>query len=152
MIAWLLAGALSAAWWALRYAPDVPIARLLHAWLVDRPARKLIHVERRQLIFLCILLCIAALGTQALLSVGLPDIGMVVAWDVSTYLDLLLVTWTLAAVANLRAVGRMTAVRWRLLTSGRRGKPRPRSKRPARRVTPSPSANDDDHPAFRVAA
>ena len=148
MIAWLLAGALAAAWVALRCAPDAPVARLLHAWLVDRPARKLIHVERRQLIFLFI----AVLSAQALLSVGLPDIGMVIAWDVSTYLDLLLVTWTLAAVTNFKAVGRMTAVRWRLLTSGRRGKPQPRSKRPARRVTPGPSANDDDHPAFRVAA
>jgi hypothetical protein len=148
MIAWLLTGALAAAWLTARHAPEAPFARLLRAWLVDWPARKLLHVERRHLIFLLV----AVVSAQALLSVGLPDLGVVIAWDVSTYVDLLLVTWTLAAVTNLKAAGRMTAARWRLLTTSRRGKPQPRSRRPARRATPSPSINDDDRPAVALAA
>lgn len=149
MIATLLAGALAALWLILHRAPDAPIARLLHRWLVEWPAAKLLTIERRHLIFVFV----AFVSAQAMLSVGLPDIGMVVAWDVSTYLDILLVTWSLAAVANVKAGGRLLAERWRLLTRApARSKPQPRAKRPARRAAIKPSANDDDRPELATAA
>lgn len=145
MFATLLAGAFAALWLALYRAPDVPIARLLHRWLVEWPAARLLNVERRHLIFIFV----AIVSAQALLSVGLPDVGLVVAWDVSTYVDILLVTWSLAAVANVKAGGRLLVERWRLLTRApTRAKPQPRAKRPACRTTIKPSANDDDRPAL----
>jgi len=145
MIATMLAGALAAAWLTMRCIPDAPIARLLHRWIVEWPAAKALHVERRHLIFVIV----AAVSAQALLSVGLPDIGLVVAWDVSTYLDLLLVTWTLAAVANLKAGSRVAIEHWRLMTRGlRRSRPQPRARRTARRPVTKRSANDDDRPAL----
>lgn len=145
MIATLFAGALAALWLILHRAPDTPMARLLHRWLVEWPAARLLTIERRHLIFILV----AIVSTQALLSVGLPDIGLVVAWDASTYLDILLVTCSLAAVANVKAGGRLLAERWRLLTRApTRSKPHPRTKRPPRRAQVKPSANDDDRPAL----
>jgi len=145
----MMAGTLAAAWLVMACASETSIARWLNHWLVEWPAAKLIDVERRHLIFIVV----ALVSAQALLSVGLPDVGLVVAWDVSTYVDIVLATWTLAAVTNLKAANRLAVQRWRLLASGlRRGRPQPRSKRPARRPTQTPSANDDDHPALAIAA
>lgn len=150
MIATMLAGALAAACLVMRRAPDAPIARLLHRWIVEWPASALLRIERRHLIFVLV----AIVSTQAFLSVGLPDAGMLLAWDISTYVDILLVTWTLTAASNIKAIGRLAAHRWQSIAARPHHRSQPRRKRSASRrpARPTPSANDDDRPALASAA
>ena len=143
MIGTALTATLLAAWVTIRLAPETPTAQLLDRWLAQQPARLLLKVERRHLIFILV----AALSAQALLSVGLPDLALAAAWDVSTYLDILLVTWTLAAVTNLKAGGIAAQKSLRITRNRRLARTRPRAKRRLRSTTEPRSANDDDRPA-----
>lgn len=143
-----LAGFLAIGWLTIAMAPGSPLARLLKPWLVDWPAARLIGIERRHLIFLVI----AILSAQALMSVGMPDVGVALAWDVSSYIDLALLGWTLAAVTNLKAVGRLVAAQWRARRHPTARPARPRARRAPRRPSAICPANNDDHPARRRVA
>lgn len=147
MIGTALAGLLSIGWLTIALAPGSSVARILKAWLVDWPAARLIGVQRRHLIFLFV----AIVSAQALMTVGMPDLGVALAWDVSVYVDLALLGLTMAAVTNVKAAGRSLAARWRVFRQAR-FMPRRRAKRtPLHRPT-APPANDDVHPAFALRA
>jgi len=142
MIATSLAALLAIGWLATALAPTAPISRFLSPWLVDWPAAKLCRLDRRHLVFLVV----AIVGAQALLSIGMSDVGVALAWDVSSFIDLALIGLTLATVRNVRAAAHFLASRSRVFHR-LRSRPRPRTKRaPAHRTVKAP-ANDDDHSA-----
>jgi len=143
-----LAGFLAIGWLTIALAPGSPLARLVKPWLVDWPAAKLIGIERRHLIFLVV----AILSAQALMSVGMPDVGVALAWDVSSYIDLALLGWTLAAATNLKAAARLVAEQWCTFRRPTARPARPRARRAPRRPSVIRPANDDDHPARKRAA
>jgi len=140
MIATALAGFLAIGWLTIALAPNAPAARFLKPWLVDWPAAKLARFERRHLIYLVV----AIVSAQALMSIGMPDLGVALAWDVSAYIDLALIGMTMAAATNVKAAGRLLATQWRAFRRPR-PMPRQRAKRAPVRRPPAPSANDDDH-------
>jgi len=142
MIATALAGFLAIGWLAIALAPNAVIARFLRPWLVDWPASKLANFERRHLIFLIL----AIISAQALVSVGMSDLGIALAWDVSAYVDLVLIGLTMATVNNVRATARLIATQWRVRRTVH-AKPRRRAKRTLVRRPAEPPVNDDDHPA-----
>jgi len=142
MVGTAIAVVLAVGWLSIALAPDAPLAQLLKPWLVDWPAAKLSRFERRQLIFIVV----AIVSAQALMSVGMPDVSVALAWDVSTYVDLALLGLTMAAVTNVKAVGRLLALQWRTFRRPRI-RPRQRAKRTPVRRPAARSANDDDHPA-----
>lgn len=141
MVETSLAGFLALGWLAIALAPSAPFSRSLSPWLVDWPAAKLCRFERRHLIFLVVVI----LSAQALLSIGMADLGVALAWDVSSFIDFALIGLTLATARNVRAAGRFISSRFRA-NQRQRARPRPRAKRaPPRRSVKAP-ANDDDHP------
>lgn len=125
---------------AMIFAPETPIAGWLHRHLVEEPLRLSARLERKHILFLVV-------GMVALqgFAVTLPaEMAMIMAWDVTVYVDVLIAGWTLSAFARVRS---MRA--WITLQIGRLlpRRARIRARRIRRAVRPRSAANDDD-PAF----
>ncbi len=113
-------------------------------WL-DRMVRATVdaarQVERRHLIFLVIMTLLLTIGVEALAVMGPLDLAtIVVMWDISTYIDVV-VTTVVVATATRGSLG------WRALVTrfAPRRAPRARRQRSARKA--APSANDDERRA-----
>lgn len=129
----------------LRGFPETAVALWLDRQVTEIAARAA-RIERRHLVFLALMTLVLVAGSE-LLAIGGPlDGALVLLWDVSTYLDIVMVSVTVAAVARGRMVLRLVAPRLARVLPRRRT-PRTRAARPER-----PSANDDDHRAFALAA
>lgn len=122
-------------------APETPVARRLHATFVEEPLDLAARFERKHILFLLV-------GLVALqgFAMTLPaDIAILMAWDVTAYVDLLIAGWTLSAFARLRSVKAWIGVQCARFA--------PRRYVRARRIRPSADrgspANDDD-PAPRA--
>lgn len=129
----------------LRAFPETACARWLERQVAELHAR-LGRLERRHLVFLALMTIIIVVGGEVLAIGGPLDMGLVLLWDVSTYLDIALAAGTLAAVARGRAGWRIVATRLPRM--------RPRARAPRTRAMPRPertSANDDDRPAALAA-
>lgn len=131
--------------------PETPLGRLLHRQFVEEPLRLAAKMERKHIFVLLILLFCG----QSLLVLGSVDLAMLVAWDMSLYLDAVLAAWTVAAMGRIRATSRVIrtgvsrAVRRCLAPARRAGRGR-RSRRTAGERRP---VNDDhEGPAFALAA
>jgi hypothetical protein len=136
----------------MRFFPDSAAGQMLNRQLVEMPLQRLGQLERHHLIFLLIIVGFAFAGGEAFAILG-PDFAVVYALDVSFYIDGLLVTLTLASVARSRSGFAATRVGAAGLAMRLRrvfGRRRVRSA-PAKRIE-APSANDDDHPVFALAA
>lgn len=118
----------------MKLFPDIPASRLLHRALVEAPLRKLAAMERRHWIYGAVLVAMLFAGTEMIMLLGSTDFVILMAWDVSLYVDALIATWTLAAVARSKAA-------WRMILPARRPKPRARRRR---RVEIGKAANDSD--------
>jgi hypothetical protein len=139
----------------MRFWPDSTAGRMLNRQLVEMPLRRLGQLERHHLIFLLVivgLMLAGVAGGEALAILG-PDFAVIYALDVSLYIDGLLMALTLASVARSRSGFAATkagtawlAVRLRRVFGRRRVR-----SAPAKRIE-KPSANDDDHPVFAMAA
>jgi hypothetical protein len=123
----------------MKLFPAVPVSRLLHQMLVETPLRQLAAMSRRHLFFGVILLAMLFASAELIVMLGSADVVMVMAWDVSIYVDAVIAAWALAAVARSRAAWRALAgIVVRPLRTARRRAPR------RRRAGTGTAANDAD--------
>ena len=121
-------------------APGSEAGRALHRQLVARPLEALSDIERHHLVFFVIMAGFAIGGGEAMAVLG-PEFVAAYALDLAIYLDAVMVTFALSAVAMARSGdGRLRNAVMRIAR-----RMRPRSKRTTRKaVRPRKSANDDD--------
>lgn len=133
---------------AMKLFPETPIARAMHRAFVERPLERLATMDRRHLIFGVIALGMLFTFTELIMLIGSTDLVMLMAWDVSIYVDAVIAAWTVAAVARLKGAWRYTLAR--ILAPLRAARPRASRRRIA---TARPPANDaDEDGAFRTYA
>jgi len=136
----------------MKLAPLAPLGRWLNRNLVEEPLVRLSALERHHLIFIAIVLVMAWGAGETIAIYGTFEWAVISAFDMSVYLDAVAATVALGAVARIRAGIQLVRVR----LAGRRRKTQPavRHRRAprVRRKAPAPSANDDRHPAFALAA
>jgi hypothetical protein len=112
--------------------------------LIVPVAKWLMRIELRHLLFVLLMALVLAFAGDLLVIGGPLDAGLIVLWDISTYVDILM----LASIAGLAS---RTATAWRVakarLSGTRagafRGCRRARSTR-RKPVRAKPPANDDD--------
>ncbi|MBA3942570.1 MAG: hypothetical protein C0520_15290, partial [Sphingopyxis sp.] len=81
-------------------APETPIARSLHRNLVEDPLRLAARFERKHVLFL-----VVGLASLQSFAMVLPaEMAMIMAWDLTVCVDLLIASWTLSAFARLRSM------------------------------------------------
>jgi hypothetical protein len=124
----------------MKLCPETPTGRLLHRGLVEAPLEKLATMDRRHIIFAVVALGMLLSFTELIMILGSTDLVMLMAWDVSLYVDAVIATWTIAAVARGKAAWQLGKTRiaglWRV-------SPRPRTSR-RKSVESKPPANDPD--------
>jgi hypothetical protein len=132
----------------MKLFPDLPVSRQLHRALVEAPLRSLAAITRAHLIFGVVLLAMLFSATELIMVLGSADFLMLIAWDVSLYVDAVIATWTIAAVTRGKAMWQAFAqVASRPLRAARRRSPR------RRRIGSQEAANDaDDGGAARTYA
>ena len=118
--------------------PETHAAQWLHKHLVERPLDMVGRIRRRHIIFLIIGFAVM----YSFAEIGAPHLGFVAAIDISAYVDVVITTLTVAALARTR--GGWTALRGRIGLPLRRSVSRPDRK--------TPSNDDDGHGAFALAA
>jgi hypothetical protein len=121
----------------MKLFPEVPASRLMHRALVEVPLRGLAAMSRRHMIYGVVLVAMLAAGVEMVVMLGSTDLVMLMAWDVSLYVDAVIAAWTIATVARGKAAWQVLAGR----LAGRRGTPRPRAPR-RRREGSKTAAND----------
>ncbi len=121
----------------MKLFPELPTSRTLHRALVEEPLARIAAMGRRHLIYAAVLIGMMFAGAELVMLLGSADLMMLMAWDVSLYVDALIATWTLSAVMRGKAAWRALARRF--LRPLRRA---PRSRR--RRVVRRTAANDAD--------
>ena len=130
----------------LRWFPETATARWLERQVAETSAR-LAAIERRHLVFLVLMTVVLVAGAE-LLAIGGPlDAGLVLLWDVATYLDIVFVTASVAAVARGRSAWRIVATRWLP-----RIRPRRRARRTAAKARPDRRSANNDERARPLAA
>lgn len=140
----MLAGVLLGMIVVLRWFPGTALARWLERQVTE-VRRRLARIERRHVLFAVLLTLIVVFAGEALAMLGPLEMGLVVLFDVSTYIDIVLVAGTMAAIACGRGVLQWIAMRL----------PRPRAR--ARRTPPiargeRAAANDEEDQRTRIAA
>ena len=130
----------------LKLFPDTPAARLLHAWFVERPAAWLSSRTRAHVIFGILVVGLAFAGREFVIIAGTADMAMLMAWDLSLFVDALIITWTAATAGRIRLVGQMLHARFR-----GKAAPRPRARKSRTRLR-KPAASNDDEPAIGTLA
>ena len=125
----------------LRWFPETAVARWLDRTLVAGLRR----ITRTHLIFLVLMGVLLVAGTELLAMAGPFDMALVVMWDVSAYIDIVLTT-VVVATATRGGAG------WRAIVARipPRRAPRARRRRKGRKMLPP--ANDDERPGFAFAA
>lgn len=113
----------------LRYR-EIPLSRALSRMSVEPLARLLNRLDRRKLIFFLLIAAVLLFGGELLAVLGPLDMGLVLLWDVSLYVDALLGAAAVASVARFMPPLRF----WRA---------RPRTRR-RRGVARKPVAGNDD--------
>ncbi|MBO0749582.1 MAG: hypothetical protein J2O44_03990, partial [Porphyrobacter sp.] len=86
----------------MKLSPQSTLGRWLNAALVERPLAKIATMDRRHVIFLVILVGISLFATDMILVFGSYDLLSLYAWDLTAYLDVMVVAYALAAVARGR--------------------------------------------------
>ncbi len=124
----MLAGLLLLTILTMKLFPRLPVSCQLHHLLVEMPLAALAKISRRHLIFVVALLVMLVTTSEMIMLLGSTDIAMMLAWDVSIYVDALIAAWTLAAVTRSKAAWRALAgILTRPLRAARRRAPRRRS-------------------------
>lgn len=141
----MLPALLLAAMLTVRFLPASEVG----AWLdrrVMRPcAAEIGRIERKHVIFAVAMALIVLLFREALALAGPLDMGLVLVWDASVYIDVTVAVWTIAAAT--RGAGAWRAVRPHIAAIAARVRRAPRPRTPRSRTrTARPPANDDDGP------
>ncbi|TMJ19361.1 MAG: hypothetical protein E6G92_06125 [Alphaproteobacteria bacterium] len=124
----------------MRLFPAIPLSRALHRALVEAPLERLGAMSRRHLIYAALLAGMMIAGAEVILLLGSADMAMLMAWDVSLYVDGLIATWTISALVRGKSAWNVVAARW---LSPLRRAARPRARRQRRDPTRT-AANDSD--------
>lgn len=135
MVAALLVMLMIAAW---RF-PESAFGQFVTRSFSAPIARWLTQVDRRQLIFVLLLLAVLVFAGEALAALGPLDTGLVLLWDVASYVDAAVAALTIASLTRRRGLG------WKLRMLVNR-RPRARAYRDARtrRAAGGTGANDDE--------
>ncbi|GHH22586.1 hypothetical protein GCM10008023_32760 [Sphingomonas glacialis] len=135
----MLTGLLVFAIVVLKRFPETAAARWMMR-MVGATLTALGRVERKHVIFLALMTVVLVAGTELLALAGPFDIALVLLWDISAYVDIVLTTMVVAT-----ATRGMTG--WHALVAriASRRSPRARRQRSVRKA--APSANDDERPA-----
>jgi hypothetical protein len=135
---------------AMKLFPDLPFAQTLHQALVEAPLRALEKATRRHLIYALVLVVMSFSAGEMVMVLGSADFMLLMAWDVSLYVDALIAGWTLATLLRGRAAWRGLVAR---LSKPRLARPRaPRRRREATRSAANDSDEDGAGPAYARAA
>jgi len=125
---------------AMLFAPETPIARWLHRHMVEEPLRIAGRIERKHLLFVVV----GLISLQGF-AMALPaEMAMIMAWDITVYVDLLIASWTLAAFVRLRSMRAWMALQASRFRPRRRARIRARR---LRRPAGKRGAANNDHPA-----
>ncbi len=134
----------------VKLLPGIPASKSLHHAFVEAPLEMLATWNRKHLIYGVVLVFVAFSG-QSLIMMGASDLVMVIAWDISLYVDAVIASWMVAATARSKAA-------WRYLKAQMSRMFRPARRRAPRRqkITIRRPANDADgegrSPGFALAA
>lgn len=121
----------------LRWFPETATARWIERQVAE-VRRRIGTIERRHIVFAVLLAVILVFAGEALAMLGPLDMGLVVLFDVSTYLDIVLATGTIAAVARGRGAVQFVVARLP------RPRARARRKRPVVGSDRAPANDDED--------
>ena len=128
--------------------PNSDIGRALHRQLVERPLETISGLRRHDLLFFVIMAGLMVAGGEAIAVLG-PEVVSAYALDLAIYVDAVLLTYALSAVAMAKRSGG-----WLLQAVMRCvRRMRPRTKRATRKISrPRQASNDDDpEPAWLAA-
>ena len=129
----------------MKVAPQSPLGRWLNRTLVERPQQKIATMDRRHVMMLMILAAITLFATDMVFMFGSYDLLTLYAWDLSTYLDVMVLAYALAGAARARATLRSIACR---AAAFLRRLPRARAKRlRASAAKPRKRSDNDDEGA-----
>ena len=138
----MLTGLMLFATIVLKMTPETACAR----WLDRTLVAALRKITRTHLIFLILMSIVLIAGTELLAIAGPFDMALVVLWDVSAYIDIVVTTLVVAGASRGGAGLRMIVAR----VLPRRAA---RARRTRRSRSALPPANDDeDRPLLSVAA
>lgn len=138
----MLTGLILFATIVLKVMPETAVAR----WLDRTLVAGLHKITRTHLIFLILMSVILVAGTELLAMAGPFDMALVLVWDLSAYIDIVLTTAVVAGANRGGAGLRMVVAR----VLPRRAA-RARRSRSARKVLP-PANDDEDRPGQALAA
>ncbi len=146
----LLIAALIITLWRL---PERASSRVITQRLIVPLARSLMRIERRHVLLVLLTVPVLLFASELLLIGGSLDAGLIMLWDISTYVDILLLTSitgiaTRTATAWRVAKARLFRTRARALRAGRRARS---TRRKPERAEP-PTNDDDRAEATRQAA
>jgi hypothetical protein len=135
----------------MRFWPNCTFSRVLHKHLVERPVRWCAKVERHRIIQTAILLVLLFSAGEIVSMFG-SEFLFAYSFDLSLYIDCLIVTAALAAASYLKATARYLRARWSFgrlpaFRPFRRAAREPRARKP-RAEKP---ADNDDRPGWTVA-
>jgi len=137
----MLTWALLVATIILRWFPNTTVGQWLNSYLVIIPLRLLAKADRKHIIFLLVIV----VAMQAFAAVGAMDMVFAAAWDVSVYLDMMMVAGVVATVARAKSVWGHATTAYQRITQRpiRRAARAKRVQMPTRPPTKS-AENDDD--------
>lgn len=125
------------------FASETPTADWLHRHMVREPLSLAAAFERKHILFLVV-------GLFALqgFAMALPaEMAVLMAWDLTVYVDLLIASWTLSAFARFRPMRAWIGLQVQRLLPRRA---RVRARRVRRAAGPRHAANDDDPAPFAM--
>lgn len=124
-------------------APETPAARWLHQHCVEEPLLLAERFERKHILFLIV----GVIALQGFAMTLPAEMAMIMAWDLTVYVDLMIAGWTLSAFARLRSIKAWMALQaQRVMPRRARARAR-RIRRPVARRRP---ANDDEPARFAL--
>jgi hypothetical protein len=128
----------------MKLAPRSPLGRWLNTALVARPLERIARMDRRHVIFALLVIGAVLFASETIMAIGSFDLITAFAWDLTAYLDVMVITYALAAVA--RARDGLKALQVRAARTLRRNA-RPRARRTRLTGRRQDRASNDDDPA-----
>ncbi len=140
----LLAAMLFAALLLLRFAPDTSLARWVHIFAVELPAKKILALRRRDLIFLILVAGLMIAGAEVIAVLGSSELMLAYATDLSIYFDTVLAAYAIAIASRFGQRKSTVLALGRNIRMTRGGRSSGRRKR-IQKSSPQSAENDDDH-------
>lgn len=144
----LLAGLIILLW----RTPNALISRIIDRAIWVPIARRLMAIERRHLLFWLLMIPVVLLSSELIMMAGSLDAGLIMLWDVSTYVDILVLATISGLSARAKAGWQATRLGIQRAALAWRRTRRPGRAHRARRQRPPSNANDDDRPVVVMMA